>query len=213
MCYPVLRGREPVSGLTHAAGAVLALGGMVWLVHLTRHDIPKMLTVIVFGASMIVLYTASAVLHLYRGSKQMIRRLNQFDHAAIYVMIAGTYTPFLYILLAGGWRWGTLVAIWAVAIIGAAIKLVYFWQGHVSTMLYVSMGWLGVIVAPRILPVLEMPALWLLAGGGVIYMVGALIFALRRPNFHPRFGFHELWHVLVLAGSALHFAALRVILL
>lgn len=201
------RFREPVSGFTHLAGALMALAGMVWLVTLTQNDIPKMITVTVYGFSMVMLYSASAALHLVNGSERTIFWLQKIDHAAIFLLIAGTYTPFCYNLLAGEWRWGMLGIIWALAALGVIFKLFFFWDGHISTLFYVGMGWLAVIFLPQAVRTLDDRALWFIGGGGIIYTLGVIIFALQKPNLHRHFGFHELWHLFVLAGSALHFAA------
>jgi hemolysin III len=200
------RFREPVSGFTHLAGALLAAAGLAWLILLTRADPAKLISMIVYGASLVLLYTASTVMHLTKGSERLVLWLNRIDHAAIYVLIAGSYTPIAAYALTGAWRWGLLAVVWALALVGIVYKLFFLQRGgHLSTLFYIGMGWLGVIVVPQITHVFPMEAIALLLAGGLIYSAGALIFALRKPNFHPHFGFHELWHLFVLAGSALHF--------
>lgn len=200
------RFREPVSGFTHLAGALLAAAGLIWLVLLTRADTAKLMSMIVYGASLVLLYTASTVMHLTKGSERLVLLLNRIDHAAIYLLIAGSYTPIAYYALTGAWRWGLLAVVWMLAVTGVVYKLFFLRRdGHLSTLFYVGMGWLGVLVVPQIAGVFPPEAIALLLAGGLIYSAGALIFALRRPNFHPHFGFHELWHLFVLAGSALHF--------
>ncbi len=202
------RFREPVSGLTHLAGAILGAAGLVWLVARTWDEPGKMLSMMVYGASLVLLYSASAALHLVKGTPRTILWLARVDHAAIYALIAGTYTPICYNVLTGGWRWGMLSTIWALAVVGIVFKLLYLREaGHLSTLLYVGMGWLALLLLPTLLERLPAAAIWLIAGGGLLYSAGAVIFALRRPNLHPHFGFHELWHLFVLGGSALHFAA------
>ncbi len=167
-----------------------------------------MLSMIVYGSSLVLLYSASAALHLVRGSRRTLLWLNRFDHAAIYALIAGTYTPICYNVLTGGWRWGMLSTIWALALGGIIFKLLFLRQsGHLSTLFYVGMGCLAFVALPEMMGSVPAGALWLLVGGGALYIIGALIFALQRPNFHPQFGFHEVWHLFCLGGSALHFAA------
>jgi hemolysin III len=201
--------REPVSGFTHLAGAVLGIAGLVWLLVGSTGDPGKMLSVLVYGVSLVLLYSASTALHLINGSPQTVRWLQRLDHAAIYALIAGTYTPICYNLLTGGWRWGLLGVVWAVAVAGIVFKLVARKiDSHLSTLGYVSMGWIAVFAAPHLLQQLPAGAIWLLVGGGLLYSIGAVIFATRRPNFHPHFGFHEVWHLFVLGGSGLHFAAI-----
>ncbi len=206
----VTRFREPVSGFTHLVGAVLAVMGLVWLVTLTRDDFVRMVTVAVFGVSMVLVYVASTVMHLYNGSERVLWWLNRLDHAAIYVFIAGTYTPLCYHLLTGHWRIVLLAAVWIMAILGVISKLTVGWGGHLSTLFYVVMGWTGVLSIPAAVGVVDPGALALIALGGVVYTVGAVVFALRRPNLHRCFGYHELWHLFVMGGSAAHFAAVLV---
>lgn len=199
--------REPVNSLTHAIGAVLALIGMVWLVWMARDYPGRVVALAVFGTSMVLLYTASSVMHAWNGSASILYRLNQLDHAAIYLLIAGSYTPFAYTFLEGGWRWGMLIAVWTVAIIGVVLKLGFNMYGHLSTVFYVAMGWIAVIGAPVLFRSDYVNAMWLILAGGIVYTLGAVIFALRKPNFHVHFGHHEIWHLFVLGGSTCHFIA------
>ncbi len=204
------RFREPVSGFTHLAGALLSAIGLVWLVALTHDDPDKLVSMLVYGFSLIALYSASTVLHLTHGSQRLLNWLRSFDHATIYLLIAGTYTPICYNILSGSWRWGLLSAVWALAEMGIAYKLLFRRRDHstISTLFYLGMGWMSVIAAPLAIPLLPAGALLLILGGGLLYSVGAVIFAVRRPNFHPYFGFHEVWHLFTMGGSALHFAAI-----
>lgn len=204
--------REMVSGITHLIGAVLALIGVIWLILLTNHDLPTLVTVIIFGVSVVLLYMASTTMHMLSslkgGQHHLVLRFQRLDHAAIYVMIAGCYTPLTYSLLTFHWRWVMLAIIWLLALAGAFMKLIFFYSGHFSTACYLVMGWVGVIAAPQALPVIDPNALWLLATGGVIYTIGAVIYALRKPDLHLYFGHHELWHLFVMAGTACHFLAI-----
>jgi hemolysin III len=201
--------REPVNGFTHLAGALLGLIGLIVLVILTRDDPARMVSMIVYGISLILLYTASTTYHLVKGSQNVQDWLRSLDHAAIYLLIAGTYTPFCYNLLTNGWRWGMLGLVWALALVGIIYKVGFRHHSHsrVSTALYVGMGWLAVIALPQIVERLAPGALALIVAGGLVYTLGAVIYALRRPNFHRYFGHHELWHLFVLGGSTLHFVA------
>ena len=203
------RFREPVSGFTHLGGALFAIIGLVWLIGLTRDDTAKMITMVIYGVTTIIVYLASASLHLFNGSKKNIFRLRKVDHAAIYLVIAGTYTPFFYLLLNGGWRWGMLGFIWVMATAGMVYKLFFMKDGsHLSTVVYVLLGWSCILVAPMWLPQLPSQAVSMILLSGIIYTVGAVIFALDRPNFHRHFGAHEIWHLFVLAGSSLTFATI-----
>jgi hemolysin III len=202
------RFREPVSGFTHLLGAALGFVGLIWLIALTADDTPKMISILVYGVAMIALYLASAAFHLYNGSRRTIARLNRLDHAAIYLFIAGSFTPFGYNLLDGRLRWGLLGLVWGLALTGAVMKLRRFWRGRRSTIQYMAMGWLSVVAIPPILHDGLIEVILWVAAGGLIYTIGAAVYALEKPNFHRHFGFHELWHLFVMGGSAVHFAAI-----
>jgi hemolysin III len=203
----ILNVREPVNGYTHALGAVLSLFGMIWLVWLARELPGRAIALAIFGTTMVLLYTASSVMHLYKGDAKIEKTLNIIDHAAIYLLIAGSYTPFCYAFLDGWWRVGMLTTIWTVALIGVTLKLGFNMYGHVSTAFYVLMGWIAAIIIPKMLMSGYVSAMGMLALGGIIYTIGAVIYALEKPNFHKYFGYHELWHLFVLGGSACHFIA------
>ena len=163
----------------------------------------------IFGLSLVALYSASALYHLLPLSPTGVARLRRVDHMMIFVLIAGTYTPFCLLALEGAWRVGLLGVIWSLALCGVLLKI--FWMGTprwLSVALYLGMGWVAVIAAPALF--LAVPAggmIWVL-GGGLLYTAGALVYALKRPNPAPgTFGFHELWHLFVVAGSACHYWA------
>lgn len=204
----MVRFREPVNGFTHLAGAFLAAFGLILLVGLTRDDAARMISVVVYGVSMILLYLASAVYHLANGSERLILWLRRLDHAAIYLLIAGTYTPFCYNVLDGNLRWLMLILVWGLAVVGVCYKLLFLRDGsYLSLIFYVAMGWVGIIALPEALRLLPISVIVLILSGGAMYMIGAVIFGLEKPNFHPHFGHHEIWHLLVLGGSAFHFVA------
>jgi hemolysin III len=163
----------------------------------------------IFGLSLVALYSASALYHLLPLTPTGVARLRRVDHMMIFVLIAGTYTPFCLLALEGAWQVGLLGVIWSLALCGVLLKL--FWMEAprwLSVALYLGMGWVAVIAAPALF--LAVPAggmIWVL-GGGPLYTAGALIYALKRPNPAPgTFGFHELWHLFVVAGSACHYWA------
>lgn len=197
--------REPVNVLTHFCGAILALCGLIWLASLSDNNPTKRITVIIYGCCMILTYLASTALHYHHGRWQPF--FQRLDHASIYTMIAGAYTPLGYHLLEGQLRLMMLGSVWGMALLGAFIKLFFFWQGNLSTLAYVLFGVFSVLPAPKIWLVMETGLLLLVIGSGLIFTAGALIYALRKPNFHRHFGHHELWHVFVLLGNAVHFSA------
>lgn len=201
--------REPVSGLTHLIGAVLSVIGIVVLVYnaATKATPWHVVSFSIFGASLILLYTASSVYHLLTISDKGVRVLRKIDHSMIYVLIAGTYTPICLVPLRGGWGWSLLCSIWAIAMVGIVLKLLWFDAPRwLYTAFYVIMGWLIVIAFMPLVRSMPLPAvLWLIAGG-VLYSIGALIYGTKWPRLKlKRFGFHEIFHLFVMYGSFCHF--------
>lgn len=201
---------EPVSALTHLAGALAAIIGLLILVALTYSDIPKMLSLVVYGVSMVLLFTASTLFHGIILPEPRRMWLNRLDHAAIFLLIAGTYTPIVYNLLPAAYRWSILVAIWAMAVLGILMKLFRKRiHGFLNATVYPAMAWAGVV--PLFLiqgfePVIPAGGLLLLLFGGFIFMGGFVVYYWRRPDPWPEvFGHHEIWHVLVLAGCLCHY--------
>ena len=208
--------REPVNGLTHLAGGLLASAGLAVLLATAasagRTD--QLVAFGIFGFSLISLYTASALYHLLPLSPRGIARMRRVDHVAIFLLIAGTYTPFCLLALDGGWRVGLLGLVWGLALCGVLLKVLWMDAPRwLSVALYLGMGWVAVVAAPALFRAVPAGGMaWVLAGG-LIYSAGALVYGLRRPNPLPGvFGFHEVWHLCVVAGSACHFwAVLRYI--
>jgi hemolysin III len=202
--------REPVSGLTHLAGVLLALIALIVLLTRTGGRVDQIVAFGIFGLSLIALYSASALYHLLPVSPAATARLRRLDHMAIFILIAGTYTPVCVLALEGGWRAGLLGLIWTLALCGVALKLLWMEAPRwLSVGVYLAMGWLAVIAASAIFRAIPYGGIAWILGGGLVYSTGALIYALKRPNLVPGvFGFHELWHLFVLAGSACHFWAM-----
>jgi len=199
--------KDPVSALTHATGALLAAIGLVVLLRAGAGDPWRLASFAVFGVSLIALYTASAVYHWLRLSEPATAVLRRVDHTMIFVLIAGTYTPLCLGPLRGPWGWSLFGVVWGVAAAGLLMKL--FWlqaPRWLSTGVYVVMGWLVVVATAPLLRAVPAGGLaWLLAGG-LFYTAGAVVYALKWPGRRARvFGFHELFHLLVLAGSLSHF--------
>jgi hemolysin III len=208
---PKKRLREPINGITHAAGGLLAALGLGVLLATAASSgrLDQLIAFGVFGLSLIALYAASALYHLLPLSPSGVARLRTLDHMAIFVLIAGTYTPFCLLALDGAWRWGLLALIWGLALCGVLLKLLWMDASRwLSVLLYLGMGWVAVIAAPALLRAVPPDGItWILAGG-LVYSAGALIYGLKRPNLLPGiFGFHEVWHLFVIAGSACHFWA------
>jgi hemolysin III len=162
----------------------------------------------IFGAAIILLYAASTVYHTVNVSERVSNLMRRIDHIMIFILIAGTYTPVCLMPLRGPWGFGVLTGVWAMAVMGFLIKI--FWMGAprwFSTALYVIMGWLVVIAFVPLIKSISPGKISLLAAGGVTYTLGAVIYATKWPRFKfPHFGFHELFHVFVMGGSACHIA-------
>jgi hemolysin III len=206
--------RDPINGLSHLVGGLLASVGLVVLLATSAGRADRLVAFGIFGLSLIALYTASALYHLLPLSPAGIARLRRLDHMMIFVLIAGTYTPFCLLALEGGWRLGLLCLIWSLALCGILLKLLWMDAPRwFSVILYLGMGWVAVIASPALFRAVPASGMAWVLGGGLIYSAGALIYGLKRPNLVPGvFGFHELWHLFVVAGSACHFwAVLRYI--
>ena len=203
--------RETVSGITHLIAAICAVFGSIWLLNKTRTNPSHMIVMIIYGISMIAVFSASARLHLSNGNPDHMLKLRRQDHAAIYFMMAGTYTPLVFLLLDGMWQWLILSAVWGMCSIGMYWKLNHLDDNEnvaISTGLYLLVGWFCALSAPLWLPLLDTITFGLILGGGIIYSIGAVIFVLERPNLARHFGFHELWHILVMIASLLHYLAI-----
>lgn len=203
--------RDPVSGLTHLFGAFLGVAGLAFM--LARYpaaDAKGLWSMLVYGISMILLYGASAAYHLPRVSDARRAVLRRIDHAMVPVFIAGSYTPFCVVGLGGAIGYGVLITVWTAAIAGLFKSIYWLHAPRWATAgLYVAMGWIIVLAIYPLSQAVSTETLWLIIAGGVAYTAGAVIYATKRPNpWPPHFGFHEIWHLFVLAGSALHFASI-----
>jgi len=201
--------REPISGLTHLAGTLLAIIGVVWLLipAIQSRNIEQITAFSIYGASLVALYSASSAYHLLRLSEYGTRTLRRLDHTMIYILIAGSYTPLCLIALRGAWGLSLLGVVWGLALAGFILTLFYLNKPRWLTVgIYIIMGWLAVVAFVPLLQRMPPAGIFWMVLGGVIYSGGAIIYARKRPDFVPGvFGFHELWHLFVMAGSAAHF--------
>lgn len=202
--------REPVNGFTHLAGAILSFIGLLALVIKTAlqgHSTIALTAVIIFGISMILLYAASATYHLVVSSDKVISFLRRLDHTMIFLLIAGSYTPFCLIALKGVTGWVLFSIIITIAIVGISFKLIWFnCPRWLSTSIYVLMGWIAVFLMGPLKIALSTQGLSLLIIGGVFYTIGAVIYA-TKPNFlkSKYLGFHEIFHIFIMLGTLTHF--------
>ena len=201
--------REPVNSLTHWAGAILALAGLIALLIVGWGAPLKVVSLIIYGVSLIFLFSASATYHMVQVKDKALEIFRKIDHAAIYCLIAGTYTPFCINAFTGFWKWGMLTIIWSLAIIGIVIKVFIIRSPRwLNAGIYVAMGWLCVGASGQLLAALPAWVLTWLIIGGVTYTLGAVVYSTKMFNFVPGvFGFHEVWHIFVLLAAAAHFVA------
>lgn len=201
--------REPINGLTHLGGAIAAFVGQLALLIVSWGGTMKLVSAVVYGLSLIALFSASATYHLARVKPATLQVLRKLDHSAIFLLIAGTYTPFCLIAFSGFFRWGLLAIIWTIALIGILVKLFYVGAPRwLNAGMYVVMGWLCLLAAPQMPTALSAEAITWLVVGGVTYTLGAMVYAMKLFNFAPgKFGFHEVWHIFVLLGALAHFVA------
>jgi hemolysin III len=201
--------RDPISGLTHFIGCILAIIGLVLLILKAADPIKPwhIATFSIFSSGMILLYTASTLYHWLPLSEAGIRRLRRVDHIMIFIMIAATYTPVCLIPLRDSIGWELFFSVWGIAAVGLFVKV--FWlqaPRWLSVSMYVIMGWLAILGIVPIIKALQPGGVFWMVSGGLFYTVGAVIYAVKRPNPWPnRFGFHEIFHIFVMLGSFSHF--------
>jgi hemolysin III len=198
---------EPFSCYSHLCGVVLAIIGLVVLLVASPDDPWRRVSFSIYGASLILLYLASTVYHWVLVPIAKRKWLHRLDHVAIFLLIAGTYTPVCLVTLRGGWGWSVFGIVWGTALAGTVVKLFFrSLPRWVSASIYLGMGWTVVVAVAPLTRAFPAPALLWLFAGGLLYTAGAVVYTTRRPNPFPRvFGFHEIFHLFVLAGSIAHF--------
>lgn len=193
---------ESINAITHLIGALLGVAALVLMIQIAS-DAFALTSAIVYGSSMIALFLASTLYHSIGGIK-LKPILKQFDHCAIYLLIAGTYTPFMLISLKGAWGYSILSVVWALAIFGIFFKLKFKQRfPKISLATYLLMGWLIIIAMPEMLDKVPAGGINLLAAGGLAYSVGAIFYAIKKIPYN-----HAIWHVFVLGGGICHFLAI-----
>jgi hemolysin III len=199
---------ELANTLTHGLGALAGLIGAIALIVLaaTMGDGLRLAAVIIYGFSLVLLYTASTLYHAAR--REAIKaKLEIFDHCAIYVLIAGTYTPFMLVSLNGLWGWSMFALIWGLALLGIVLKMRFIGRFPLlSTAIYIVMGWLVVLAAGPLIQALSTSTLIWLVLGGVVYTAGTYFYHNHRLPFG-----HAIWHLFVLGGSVCHFLAVATV--
>ena len=212
---PFEKGRTPYDGLrpwsaiTHGIGIILAIIGSILLLikNIPTHSVVSNISFVVFCATMIMLYTASTMYHCVNGSVEKRIALRKFDHIAVNFLIAGTYTPLCLNTLAGPVGYTLLGIIWPLALAASGIAL--FWINtprKLTAAIYIILGWIAVAALPFLWQILGLKPLIWLVGGGILYTIGAILYAKKWPGRdNPKFGFHEIFHVFILLGTIAHF--------
>jgi hemolysin III len=199
--------KEPFCGISHAAGALAAIAGMIVLLCFHRSQPERWIGFTIYGFSLIFLYTASTLYHSLRVGERACEWLQRLDHSAIFLLIAGTYTPVCLIMLRGAWGWSLLGVVYGIAVTGIILTLC--WKNlpnWLRVVLYVCMGWLAMVAFGPLRHALGTAGMCWLIAGGVIYSIGTIIYATDRPHlFNGKFSAHDLWHIFVLGGSACHY--------
>ena len=196
---------EKFNAWTHLVGAVLAAAGSIWLLVMASLDgsPQKIISVAIYGVTLVLLYSVSTVYHSVRGRSKVI--MQKFDHLSIYLLIAGSYTPFCLVTLHGPWGWSLFGIVWGMAVIGMLQEIKPRSEARIlSIVIYAVMGWIVLVAVKPLLAALGTAGFIWLATGGVMYTVGIIFFALDHRLRHA----HGIWHLFVIAGSLLHFVAI-----
>jgi hemolysin III len=195
---------ELANSITHGVGLALSVVGLIVLIVLsvTRGSVWHIFGCTIFGVTLVLLYSASTLYHSFR-TPRLKRILKILDHTAIYLLIAGTYTPFTVVNLRGFWGWTLFSLVWGLSVFGIVWKFFYAERFQIiSTLIYLAMGWLVLIAIKPVTIALPLSGILWLVAGGIFYTVGVLFFALKRLPYN-----HAIWHVFVLAGSTCHYFA------
>ncbi|WP_147536057.1 PAQR family membrane homeostasis protein TrhA [Bacillus marasmi] len=205
--------REPINGLTHLTGAILSFVALIALVikAAMKSGSPLAITAVtIFGVSMILLYAASATYHMVIAKDKVIAFLRRLDHSMIFILIAGTYTPFCLITLKGVTGWVLFGIVAGVAFFGVIFKMVWFHCPRwLSTALYLIMGWMVIFVISPLAGNIESMGLALLVIGGIMYTIGGIIYGTKPKFLQSKYmGFHEIFHIFIMLGSLAHFLSI-----
>ena len=200
-------GEELANSITHGVGAVLSIVALVLMVVLavTQSSVIAVVSASIYGASLVLLFLASTLYHSFQkpGLKSILKTL---DHCAIYILIAGTYTPFMLISLQGAWGYSMTAIIWSLAVFGIFFKVFYRHRfPKLSLFTYIAMGWLIIVASTEMMAKVPLGGLVLLAAGGLVYTLGTIFYVWERCPYN-----HAVWHVFVLAGAGCHFFAIYI---
>lgn len=202
--------REPFNGISHLVGAFLSIAALIAMIikaSFSSNSTQEIVAILIFGISMFLLYATSATYHMVKASDKVIAYLRRLDHSMIYVLIAGSYTPFCLISLRGSKGWILFTIISAMAIAGVLFKMIWFNSPRwISTLFYIGMGWMAVFVLSSLAIAISKTGVFLLLLGGVLYTIGGIIYAIKPKLLKfKNLGFHEIFHIFILLGTLSHF--------
>ncbi len=204
--HRVIRKEETISCLSHFLGFALSLVGTGILLSMSRGDSARIFISLIYGVSMSFLFLASALYHFFKREENEDSFWRKLDHTAIFFMIAGTYTPVCYMRLMGHWRWGIILIQWVLVFGGIFFKFFYLNAPRFfSTLIYLFMGWVGVIAIRQFFVTMSKIELLFLILGGASYTIGALFYIFKWPKIRVGFGFHEIFHIFILIGAFFHY--------
>jgi len=196
---------ERMNSITHLLGVVLAIVGLIFLVVRAAGtgDLWKIVSCSIYGGTLVTLYTSSTLYHSIKGASKSV--FQKFDHGAIYLLIAGSYTPFTLVTLRGAWGWSLFAVVWGLAVIGILQDTLFVKRRRIlSVIIYLLMGWIAMVAIRPLSRALPGAGMTLLVAGGLFYTVGIIFYALDNKIMYS----HGIWHLFVLAGSACHFFAI-----
>lgn len=207
-----LQMKEPVNTWTHLVTCLAAIVGLILLIIMARHSTSKIITMTIYGVSVIMLFAASTIYHWAKVTPRKEFILRKIDHIAIYFLIAGSYTPILYYGLEGRWRSVMLTAVWILALVGLGLELKFKRIPRaISTSFYLTFGWLAIIPFWKFIGTLPMGALVLMFVGGLLYTIGGVIYGTKKLDLFPqKFGFHEIFHIFISLGTLAHFLMIAI---
>jgi len=198
--------KEKISAYSHAAAVPVMIAGTIIMIIISGENISHKIVAIIYGFSAVALFTASFLYHSKKQAENETSIWRKLDHSAIFILIAGTYTPICYIYLDGWTRWGILIAQWSLVFSGIIFKLFFINAPRfIGTMIYLAMGWIVVIPIKQLYTNMPGDIMSFLVAGGLAYTLGAVIYALKKPDPLPGYmGFHELFHFFIVAGAMFH---------
>lgn len=199
--------KEMFSCMSHLFGAILAILGMIILIIKAKGNTANILIAIIYSLSTFFLFISSTIYHARKKEENEESIWRKLDHIAIFIMIAGSYTPICFLFLDGAWRWSIMILQWTLVISGIILKLIVLNTPRwVTITIYLVQGWVAIIPIYQLTKVMPLVSIILLFAGGLSYTIGAIIYKLKKPNPYPgKFGFHDIFHIWILIGAFLHY--------